>query len=125
MRVGANQYSDVSFTAAGTAAKNTDYPNMMFVPLKTSSPIVMANPLAFSACPATANPLALPLVLAPPAHLLLVPRLIAAGCAKVPASEFVWYIFLLLLFMFNIGSQYIQDDYIINDGLKGMCSMTK
>ena len=65
MRVGANQYSDVSFTAAGTAAKNTDYPNMMFVPLKTSSPIVMANPLAFSACPATANPLALPLVPAP------------------------------------------------------------
>ena len=49
----------------------------------------------------------------------------AAGCAKVPASEFVWYIFLLLLFMFNIENQYIQDDYIINDGLKGMCSMTK
>ena len=60
-----------------------------------------------------------------PPRCLLVPRLIAAGCAKVPASEFVWYIFLLLLFMFNIGSQYIQDDYIINDGLKGMCSMTK
>ena len=72
MRVGANlQYSDVSVTAAGTAAKNTDYPNMMFVPLKTSSPIVVASPLAFSACPETASPLALLLLV--PAHPLRPP----------------------------------------------------
>jgi hypothetical protein len=43
----------------------------------------------------------------------------------VSAREFLVYIVLLVSFMLIVGNQYIATDFLVNDGLQGMCGMTQ